>query len=300
MRLTDHSITPPTENCVVNLRAPFRPLLHPSPPSTPLNGPTRKTGGRATHLQGYRTSKLEWRGKQQVGPLCWLRFPAARAERPGSVNSAASEAASARRFTARTRTPTAPGARSRRRQETGRAGGGGGEAAARLPLSCSHGRPVADSPRKHEGHAGGRAGRPLCRAPRPRSPGRAGSEPHASFRSQHPGHKPAPRRPPGKKPSARYLTLRAGPRAGASATVVDFERHPDTTLASALGPVRAAMIVFPKPVADAGPRPEAPPSGPPGGRAPAPPQPIRRPPGQQDTPLQLVFFSPLLLPVTPG
>lgn len=213
------------------------------------------------------------------------------------MNSAASEAASARRFTARTRTPTAPGARSRRRQETGRAGGKGGR---RRP-GCHSAAPTAAPSLTHpENTRGTRVGRPLCRAPRPRSPGRAGPEPRASFRSQRPGHKPAPRRPPGKNTSARYLTLRAGPRAGASATVVDFERHPDTTLASALGPVRAAMIVFPKPVADAGPRPEAPPSGPPGGRAPAAPQPIRRPPGQQDTPLGLVFFSPLLLPVTPG
>lgn len=145
-------------------------------------------------------------------------FHSARAEWLGSKNSAASETASAGRFTARTRTPTAPGAARRgpspaRRPE-------GRERAAEQQLGRSHGRLVADSRRKHEMHAG-----------RP-SAGSAGA-PRRAY-DHRLGHCPAPRRQPARKTSARYLTLRAGPRAGASATVVDFGRHPDATLARAL------------------------------------------------------------------
>lgn len=143
-------------------------------------------------------------------------FHSARAEWLGSKNSAASETASAGRFTARTRTPTAPGIGGRRGPSPARRPEGR-ERAAEQQLGRSHGRLVADSPRKHEMHAG----RPSAGAPR-------------RAYDHRPGHSPAPRRPPAQKTSARYLTLRAGPRAGASATVVGFGRHPDATLARAL------------------------------------------------------------------
>lgn len=146
-------------------------------------------------------------------------FHSARAEWLGSKNSAVSETASAGRFTARTRTPTAPGTGGRRGPSPARRPEGR-ERAAEQQLGRSHGRLVADSPRKHEMHAG-----------RP-SVGSAGA-PRRAY-DHRPGHSPAPRRAPARKTSARYLTLRAGPRAGASATVVDFGRHPDATLARAL------------------------------------------------------------------
>lgn len=85
-----------------------------------------------------------------------------------------------------------------------------------------------------------------------------------------------------------YLTLRAGPCAGlrAPAAAIDFGRHPETetTFMRALLPVRAAMIVAPKPVTNSRTKPTAPPIL---GRARSPGsstfQPISKAPEQPDT-----------------
>lgn len=207
-----------TENCVSNLHYPSRLDIHLHPQAPETGQPGNLEADPSSRLQDLRA---QWKTKQTTpGPLCWLRFilrgPSGRGQR---TRRRGRQRASAGRFTARTRTPTAPGAARRRgpphaRRPEGR------ERAAEQPLGLSHGRLVADSPRKHEVHAG-----------RP-SPGPAGA-PRPAY-GQRPGHSPAPRRPAARKTSARYLTLRAGPRAGASATVVDFGRHPDATLASTL------------------------------------------------------------------